>query len=313
MIISIRDLYKQYGKKVAVNGISFDVKENRIFGLLGSNGAGKTTAINMMTGLIKPSSGIIRIFGKDLRKNLYDIRQKIGLVPQTISVYEDLTVYENLKFFGKLFIKGRQLDEKIEELIKLLSLPKTDILVKNLSGGYKRRVSFAVALINDPKVIFLDEPTTGIDIITNEIIMDFIMKRKKQSSIILTTHSITEAERVCDDIGIMHQGNMLIRGDVKSIIKKYSEEIGEKIILEFESENKAESAFDFLGKNKFKNTDWKKNHVIFYSEKKPLQKTQSLLNFLSRHKKYLPEDISLEKPSLEMLFKETLKKRSFEK
>jgi ABC-2 type transport system ATP-binding protein len=302
MILSVKNLKKKFGKNIAVNGISFNVKENEIFGLLGSNGAGKTTTIKILTGLLKPNSGEVNIFGMNLRKNLYKIREKIGLVPQTVSIYEDLSVYNNLKFFGSLYIKNsRDREEKIEEIIKTFRLGKPEKLGKELSGGYKRRLSIGIALINNPNLLFLDEPTTGIDIVTNKLVLNFIKKKKKNSSIILTTHSIKEAENICDRIGIMHQGKMLIKGEVEDLIKEQSKKHGEKIIVDLKTKENAEKEYSRI---KSKGVDIKGSKIIFRIGIENMKRVPEIINHIKSKSKI--EDISIEKPSLEELFSELI-------
>ncbi len=310
MVISAFNLTKKFKKFTAVDRISFEIKENEIFGLLGSNGAGKTTTINMMTGIIKPTSGYITVFGKNLNSNLQELRKKLGLVPQTLSIYEDLSIYENLEFFGKLYIKNKSdLNQKIEELLKLFGLNTPDKFVKNLSGGYKRRTSIAIALINNPEIIFLDEPTTGIDIVTNEIIMDFIKKRKKHSSVILTTHSIAEAQNICDTVAIMHQGKIIISGNVEKIIQQYAKYVGEEVSVELYNEDDAFSMYSKLKKYDLIEITQKGEKVIMNVDVKEFDNIFKLLTKISKFKKPI-KDLNISKPGLDNLIKRAIKNQN---
>jgi ABC-2 type transport system ATP-binding protein len=250
--IEIRGVTKKFGKFTAVNNLSLSMPENKIFGLLGSNGAGKTTTINMLTGLLLPDEGSIKILGMDALKEIERIRQNISLVPQTISLYENLTIYENMEFFGGLYIPNNQdLKQRIEELLNVFHLlEKRNTKIMNLSGGYQRRCSIACSILSNPKILFLDEPSTGIDIYTNKIIMDFI-KSLENTTIIFTTHSIKEAEAICDYLVFLDRGEKVLEGPPKQIVKEYSKKIGEKIIIEFDISVNVEKVKYYLEKSDF--------------------------------------------------------------
>jgi ABC-2 type transport system ATP-binding protein len=250
--IEIRNVTKKFGNFTAVDNLSLSIPENKIFGLLGSNGAGKSTTINMLTGLLLPDSGSIRILGMDASSEIEQIRQSISLVPQTISLYENLTIRENLEFFGGLYIHdNRELRDKVEYLIDFFRLEdKQNEKISNLSGGYQRRCSIACSVVSSPKILFLDEPSTGIDIHTNKIIMDFI-KSLQSTTVIITTHSIKEAESLCDDIVFMDNGQKILEGTPKQIVKEFSKKIGEKIILEFDTSIDIEKVRYYLEKSDF--------------------------------------------------------------
>lgn len=234
-VIEVKNLVKKFKDEVVVKNLSFSVHENQVFGLLGSNGAGKTTTINILTGLLIQDSGSVRILGFDSKKDIEKIRQNIALVPQTTSLYQNLTIYENLEFFGMLYIGNRKvLKMKINEMIKFFQLEgRENIKISKLSGGYQRRCSIGCALISSPKILFLDEPLTGIDLQTSKLILNFI-KSVKEMAIIFTTHSIKDAETICDNIIFMDNGEKILEGSPNQIIKHYSRYLGEQIIIEFD-------------------------------------------------------------------------------
>lgn len=255
-VIKVDQVVKKFGKKTAVNHISFDVNQGEIFGLLGSNGAGKSTMMNMMTGLLFPDSGSINILDLDSRKNIEKIRRQISIVPQNISLYDLLTVYENMEFFGSLYhTKRSRLRDKINEFIQIFHLEDVkNSKVFTLSGGYKRRCSIACALIADPKIIFLDEPLVGIDIFTNKLVIEYF-KKSKNLTVIFTTHSIREAESFCDRIFFMDKGIKLLDGSTQDIINQYSNILGEKVFIEFSSPVDIESSKKYLENSGFKITN----------------------------------------------------------
>ncbi len=233
--VSAQRLVKKFGEFTAVDRLSFEIEENEIFGLLGPNGAGKSTTINMLCGILKPTAGKATVGGYDLLTEAEKIKRIIGVVPQDTSVYSDLTVYENIDFFGGIYIRNRKDREaRTEELIRLLKLGgKAHELGGNLSGGIKRRLSIAMALTNDPKILFLDEPTAGIDAPTIKIIEDLITKMKRDSSILVTTHSLAEAEVMCDCVLIMSEGRKLAEDTPEGLREKFAKRIGEELVIKF--------------------------------------------------------------------------------
>jgi ABC-2 type transport system ATP-binding protein len=238
--IDVLNVTKKFKNFIAVDNLSFSILEGENFGILGPNGAGKTTTIEMMMGLQNPTSGKISILGMDLAHKIRKIRQNVALVPQTVALYKSLTVYENIKFFGTLY-KKQQLRERMDELINTFHLEKyLNTMLSKLSGGYQRRTSLACALIADPKIIFLDEPLTGIDIITNKLILDYL-KAQKNITIVYTTHSIQKAEGICDKVLFIDNGKKILEGKPREIIKNYSSKLGEKISIEFDDQIDIES------------------------------------------------------------------------
>jgi len=302
--IEVTKITKRVGNFTAVDDLSFKVKDEEIFGLLGSNGAGKTTVINMLSGLLLPTKGSIHISNHDVRTDMDKIRKIISLVPQTISLYDDLTILENMDFFGRIYLQDRQkLRQKMEEMISLFQLQNMkNRLMKNLSGGYQRRTSIAIALLHEPKLLFLDEPTVGIDLATNQIIMDFI--RKSGTTIILTTHSIREAEAISDRILFMDKGKKIIEGSPRDITEKYSEEIGEKIIVYLKQSHVDKFVKDLSRQKNVSHVNPKGSVVEFSLDK--ASNVVEIVHFLYQNKEYI-KDFDIEKPGLEQVFLKMMK------
>jgi ABC-2 type transport system ATP-binding protein len=222
-MIKFKDIKKSFGKTVAVDGISFEIKPHEIFGLLGPNGAGKTTTVNMAVGLVKPDSGAVELSDFGSPKNP-KVRAKIGVAPQTLSLYEDLSAKENLECFGKVYgLNGKRLQERVTWALDFVGLSeRKNDLVKKFSGGMKRRLNLAVALVHNPEYLILDEPTVGVDPQSRNSIFENIKQLKKEGcTIIYTTHYMEEAERLCDRVGIMDHGKLLALDTVDALIKKH--------------------------------------------------------------------------------------------
>jgi len=217
--ISVKNLKKIYGEIIAVNNISFNVNKGEVFAFLGPNGAGKTTTVEMIESIRKPTNGYISLLGKDIRTSFNDIKEKIGVLPQEFHSFERLTVRETLEYFSKLFQK--KVD--INDLIKAMNLDdEVNKLYKDLSGGLKQRLGVAVSLVNDPDIIFLDEPTTGLDPKARREVWEVIANlRNKGKTIFLTTHYMEEAEYLADHIAIIHKGKIIAEGTLEDLIRKY--------------------------------------------------------------------------------------------
>jgi ABC-2 type transport system ATP-binding protein len=237
--IEVSNLKKVYSDLIAVNDISFSVKKGEVFAFLGPNGAGKTTTVEMIESIRLPTAGSIKILGKDINTSFNDVKEKIGILPQEFHSFERLTVRETLIYFSKLYDKRADID-KIIQLMDLTSFK--NMLYKNLSGGLKQRVGVAIALVNDPEIIFLDEPTTGLDPKARREVWNVIAGLKKQGkTIFLTTHYMEEAEYLADHIAIIHQGKIIAEGTLDELISKY----GSGATL-FIKRCKDENAFEML-------------------------------------------------------------------
>lgn len=218
--IELTNIVKKYKDKTVVNNINLNIKEGELFSLLGTNGAGKTTTIKMISTLIKQNSGTIKVLGYDTIKDYKIIRKKINVSPQETAVAMNLTVYENLDFMANVYqIENKK--DKIDNLIKTFKLEEVlKQKAKTLSGGYMRKLSIAISLINDPKILFLDEPTLGLDVLSRKELWNTINTLKGKITIILTTHYMEEAESLSDRVAIMNKGNIIEIGTPKEIISK---------------------------------------------------------------------------------------------
>ncbi|MEZ5002578.1 MAG: ABC transporter ATP-binding protein [Chitinophagales bacterium] len=223
VVISTKELTKQYGEFIAADAITFDVYEGEIFGFLGANGAGKTTAIRMLCGLSTPSSGQATIAGFDIYDDTEKIKKSIGYMSQKFSLYEDLTVAENIRFFGGIYgIPRKQLKQKTADLLKRLDLEKeAKKLVGSLPLGWKQKLAFSVAIIHEPKIVFLDEPTGGVDPITRRQFWDLIYDAAQRGiTIFVTTHYMDEAE-YCDRVSMMVDGVLAALDSPFNLKKQY--------------------------------------------------------------------------------------------
>ena len=220
--IKIKDLTKAYRDIVAVDNLTLEIADNELIGLLGVNGAGKTTLIKMLAGLLKPTSGDAFIFGKSILSSPALIKSVIGYSTQETAVAKNLTVRENLTFYGGLYGLSRgETEDRANLLIKTFSLEEVENKrVSKLSGGYKRKVSIALALISRPKILFLDEPTLGLDVLARRELWRIINLIKKDTTIILTTHYLEEAYALCDRVAVMAGGRLLDVDTADSLIKK---------------------------------------------------------------------------------------------
>lgn len=222
-ILEVQNLVKKYGEFTAVKGISFDIKEGEIFSLLGPNGAGKTTTISMLSTLYAPTSGDATVAGHSVTKSPMAVRNAIGVVPQDIALYEDLTAKENLIFWGQMYgLSGKSLTARVDEVLEQIGLvDKAKDRVKTYSGGMKRRVNIGVGLLHKPKLLFMDEPTVGIDPQSRRAILDTVKDLNKQGMTILyTTHYMEEAEELSDRVGIIDHGELIALGTQKELTKK---------------------------------------------------------------------------------------------
>ena len=220
LAIETNKLTKKFKEKTAVNEINLKINEGELFALLGTNGAGKTTTIKMLSTLILPTAGEIKIKGLDIIKDRQEIKEILNVSPQETAIAPNLSVKENLEFMAGVYqIPNKK--EKIDELVKIFKLEEVlKQKAKTLSGGWQRKVSIAISLINNPKILFLDEPTLGLDVIARKELWAVIETLKGKITIILTTHYMEEAERLSDRIGIMAKGKLIDVGTSKELIQK---------------------------------------------------------------------------------------------
>ena len=234
IVIKTDRLTKRFGDFIATNEITFDVYAGEIFGFLGANGAGKTTAMKMLCGLSKPSSGTAKIAGFDVYKQTENIKKNIGYMSQKFSLYEDLTVLENIQFFGGIYgLSDKQLKMKSEELIKVLGMEtEAKKMVGSLPLGWKQKLAFSVAVLHDPKIVFLDEPTGGVDPVVRRQFWDLIYSAAERGiTIFVTTHYMDEAE-YCNRISMMVDGVMVALDSPANLKQHYSASTMDQVFFE---------------------------------------------------------------------------------
>ncbi len=294
-VISVEKLTKTYSNFTAVNEISFQVKKGEVFGLLGENGAGKTTTLEIIEGLRQATSGKVVVLGEDVSDGCKDsVKERIGVQLQSSAYYSFLTLKEILNLFGGFYHKSL----RSEDLLKMVNLQeKSASLVGNLSGGQKQRFSIIASLINDPEVVFLDEPTTGLDPIARRNLWDLIVKiKEKGKTIILTTHYMEEAEVLCDRIAIMDKGKILKIGETHRLIESTKTPYKISFITDI---LKPDRYAELIKLGETKNLAGKSDHFEMHL------KTQSNLNkAVDVIQKLNPESLTVGRASLEDLFVE---------
>jgi ABC-2 type transport system ATP-binding protein len=220
-IISINGLVKKYGERAAVQGVSFSINEGEIFGLLGPNGAGKTTLLSILSTLLVPDKGDVSIDGHNVARETKQVKPLIGFVPQELALYQTLSAWDNLVFFGRIYgLAGTTLKEQITSVLTLVGLSeRAGDAVETFSGGMKRRLNIAAGLIHRPRILFLDEPTVGVDPQSRNFIFEHVERLNKEGmTIVYTTHYMEEAERLCNRVAIMDQGRVLALDTIKGLI-----------------------------------------------------------------------------------------------
>jgi len=221
-ILEVENLVKNFGEFPAVKGVSFSVEAGEIFGLLGPNGAGKTTTISMVTGILEPTSGSARISGIDIGKDPIQVKHLIGLVPQDLALYPTLSARANLNFFGSLYgLDGKQLKERVDDVLEVVALTdRQNDPIEKFSGGMKRRVNIAAGLVHQPQLLFLDEPTVGVDPQSRNHIFESVLKlnRERGMSIIYTSHYMEEVELLCNRVAIIDQGQIIALDTIKNLV-----------------------------------------------------------------------------------------------
>lgn len=292
--IEIENLVKEYDEVIAVNDISLKIEKGKIFAFLGPNGAGKTTTVEILEGVRKKTSGSARVFGYDIdkRKELEKLKSIIGTLPQDFNTHDNLTVKENLKFWSRMYAKNLP----IEDLIALVKLEdKTKTVYKKLSGGLKRRLGIAIALVNDPELVFLDEPTTGLDPRARRDTWVIIEDLKKQGkTIFLTTHYMEEAQVLADKVAIIHKGKIMDIGTPTELIDRHGGE--NKIIVRCNTQE----ARDQINRILFEmgTSENEDGDIVVSAKKKSISHVVDLLD--AENAAYT--DIITQRPSLEDVF-----------
>ena len=300
--IEVKNLTKQYTQLKAVDNLSFEVHEGEILGLLGPNGSGKTTTINCILSLLNYNNGLIKIFGKEMKPNSYDIKSKIGVIFQDIAVFEELTVWENIDYFCGLYIKDKKTrNQYIEDAVKLVGLEDfKKFRPKQLSGGLLRRLNIACGIAHKPKLIFLDEPTVAVDPQSRNNILDGIKTlRNNGATIVYTTHYMEEVEMLCDRVIILDKGKVIASGTCDEL--KELANIDEKINVEII--NLSNEILEKIKKlDNIDNVTYFNNNLVI-SYKSGKNNLVDLINFLNKQNvKY--SKIFSERPTLNDVFLE---------
>ncbi len=295
-IIEVSNLRKYYKTVKAVDDISFSIAAGKVFALLGPNGAGKTTTVEILEGLRRADSGRITYFGKEITKVNFELKEKIGVQLQNTVFFESLTVKETLKGFSGLYEKKFDIDI----LVKKLELEeKLNSKIKTLSGGQKQRLAIAVALVNDPDIVFLDEPTTGLDPQARRMLWDFINELKLSGkTIILTTHYMEEAEYLSDFVNIVDHGKVIACGTVEQLI----DSIGMKSIIRFHSNKKFDSYFKGENIKIIEDTALSSEKKIYEIQTDNVETTLSNIFETTRKNSLSISEIAIRQPNLEDVF-----------
>ena len=235
-MLRVNNLYKKYknAEKASINDLSFYFEKGKIIGLLGPNGAGKTTTISIISGLISQFKGDIKIYDFDVRKSLDEVKKMMSIVPQQIALYPTLSCFENLLYYGSLYnIPSKKLKEIIQNLLIEFGLTEhAGKQIKHFSGGMKRRANIIASLLNNPKILILDEPTAGVDVHSRKMILQFLKKYNEAgNSILYTSHLLEEAEKICDEVLIIDNGEKIIQGNPQEIIFEYNAKNLEDVFL----------------------------------------------------------------------------------
>jgi len=226
-MIEVQNLVKHFGPIRAVDGVSFVCRDGEVFGLLGPNGAGKTTTLRMLATMLQPVAGTARVDGRDVLKEPAEVRQAIGVLPETVGLYGRLTAREQLRYFGKLYgLADAAIERRIEELLAMLEMADyADRRCEGFSKGMRQKVALGRALIHDPRTMILDEPTAGLDVMSARSVREFIDRfRREGRCVLLSTHVMSEAERLCDRIAIIHKGKIMVQGTLDELRQRTGEE-----------------------------------------------------------------------------------------
>ncbi len=299
-MIKVSNLNKSFGEIKALNGINFKVTEGEIFGILGPNGAGKSTTINILSTILKPDSGKVFLDNYELSENIKACKKIIGVVPQEIALYEELSAYDNLLFWGGLYdIDKKELKKNAEHILKALGLyDRRKTKIKTFSGGMKRRINIATALLHSPKILLMDEPTVGIDPQSRNLIFDTVNRLNDNGmTIIYTTHYMEEAEKLCNRIAIIDAGQIIACGNIQELRKISNTKEIISVKLNNRSLNNEFEKLKHIITSKF---DISGNLINIYSEdiKNDLPKLIAKLH----DKGYKPLQIEIIEANLETIF-----------
>lgn len=300
-IMNINNLNKSYNGTKVVDSLSFDVRRGEIFGFLGPNGAGKTTTISMICGLLKADEGSITINGLSIKNNPKEARALIGMCPQNIVIWKDLTCIEQIEFMGTMYdIPAREARKRGLELLEAMGLSeKKNKMGKALSGGMQRRLNIILALIHNPQIVILDEPEAGLDPQSRVLVRDYIKSLAEHKTIILTTHNMDEAERMADRVAIMDKGKLLII-DTPENLKNIN---GKGNVLEIRTSNTKKEDVEKIRKSLLEKVDKVEfsENLFTITDKNVLEEVNSIIGIISSNQAAI-EDIRLRKKTLEDVF-----------
>jgi len=299
-MIEVVDLKKNYGDVEAVAGVSFAPRDGEIFGLLGPNGAGKTTTIGCISGLLRPTSGHVRVLGHDVVSEGTKARQSLGVVPQEIALYEEVSATENLRYWGGAYgLQGALLKKRIDEVLELCGLlDRAKEPIKRFSGGMKRRLNFACGIVHQPKVLLLDEPTVGVDAQSRVRLLDLVRAQAKAGTCVLyTTHYMEEAEQLCDRLAIIDHGKLIAQGNMGEL----RSETQERDILRFVGSFPEPTVFENLAKLTDLEVVQSDETQVMITLKGASKRLPEVLGILSSGESEIRETV-LTQPSLESLF-----------
>ncbi|MCW3136316.1 MAG: ABC transporter ATP-binding protein [Canidatus Methanoxibalbensis ujae] len=297
-VIEIKNLTKKFGDKVVLNGINFDVAEGEVFGYLGPNGAGKTTTMRIILGLLNPTSGEALVMGRNLAED-DEARGRIGVVLENDGLYEDQTAYDNLDYYAQLYDVSKR-KERIEELLKFVGL--YDLRYEKVgafSKGMKRKLAIARALVHDPEILFLDEPSAGLDPEAQRMVRELIVNLSKESgkTIFLNSHNLDEVQRICDRTAILHRGKIVVCDTVENLREKFSKPV---VLITAGDKRNTERAFEILSSLDFVYDCEKEGRTIKLTLR---EERQSLVKILTE-KGIEIEEIRKERRSLEDIYLE---------
>ncbi len=297
-VLQTHSLTKRYGSLTAVADLSLEVNEGEVFGLLGPNGAGKTTSISMMCGLLRPDSGQVVIHGKPITDGDANVRTRVGVCPQNIVLWGQLTCLEQMVFIGEMYgMKRKAVTQRSEQLLKELDLTeKRDKRARTLSGGMQRRLNLAMALVHDPEILVLDEPEAGLDPQSRVLVREYVKSLARRKTIILTTHNMDEAERMADRVAIIDHGKLLTV-DTPEALKRT---VGEGDVLEIETANGSEGRA-LLAVEKIAPQVSTSNHTLIIRARGVVELLPAILDAL-RSVEVQPGEVRLRANSLEDVF-----------
>ncbi|OUM94680.1 MAG: antibiotic ABC transporter ATP-binding protein [Thermobacillus sp. ZCTH02-B1] len=298
--VRLRQVVKRYGTKVSVDHLTLSIEKGEIFGLLGPNGAGKSTTIKMICGLIRSDQGEVEVDGESVRHRPLSVKAKIGLVPQEIALYEQLTAEEHLRFFGKLYgLRGRRLEERIDEALAFTGLTgHRNERPGSFSGGMKRRLNIACAIVHQPKLIIMDEPTVGIDPQSRNHILESVRELNRRGATILyTSHYMEEVEAISTRVGIIDHGRLIALGTIRELLTQVEEQ--EKLVIE--TEGLTDAAVEEVGRHASVRRVERRDGVLEIWLRHAQSYLQDMLYILAKHGVRIAS-LRSETPNLETLF-----------